>query len=726
MSRRTLSVRPYPCCRRRATAAAVLAVCAVALAAAGSAAAASQRPAKPRNLHVVSTSAHTVVLAWTRTARRFVVVKNSRRRAIVRTRYYAYRHLRCGRPFRFGVRALNRGGRVSRIARIRARTRPCRAPSAEGPPTSVHAPGLSGNIQVGGVLTTSSGTWAGTAPMTYSYEWLRCDSTGSGCVSILGAESSTYLVSAADVDSRLRARVTAANDLGSADATSAATGLVDAQPPPPPPPPPTAGTCTGTDIRYTSTAAGSSAQIVFDLGSSTYACGRFANGDWYVVGPAVIRQITPAIVGSGASLRNGVDVNPAVTSGNAQRWDGRLEGVQNPTVSFPYIAQPGQSVVKYVSNNPGGECPDRHCGKFAAVLTVLGSAPASPETTFRPPYWGSYKPLFSTSSLDLGLLKRLSSSAVDAKISRAEATRRTAHFRLDNSPSSVAAGGELEPVDAFYEGNAWGANVLRADAEVALWLLLDNACAAPPCSAAADQAAKLPVLIGFVQNGIDLWAGTRGGLNITRGGGGNSAGKLFLEVFAATFLRSSQMAADIAAAPERNFWETYSLYRGANGKALWGQMWHNGDFGAWEQAYWADLDACPNCNTRDPYGLVDGGARPGSSYQRATMLPTKYMALVLRLVPEMDAYWPGQHESVVTEYADRTVAAGALTIPDTCATKHGTYGVDYGPNGSGGCIRHNQGQTGGRVPQYNGTTVDGEGQGSRRSVFGDQMWIAYR
>lgn len=638
----------------------------------------------------------------------------------MRTRVYTFRNLACGRSFRFGVRAINRYGRLSTTATIRAATRPC--PPVDGPPVVAHAPTLTGIAVVGETLTTSDGTWGGAAPFTYAYEWLRCDTTGSTCAAIPGEVSSTYLIAAADDGSRLRVRVTATNSIGSADAYTAASGIVSVAPPPPPPPPPpspTSGMCTGTDIRYTSTA--SSAQIVFDLGSITYACGRFANGDWYVVGPAVIRQITPAIVGSGGSLRNGVDVNPAVTSGNAQRWDGRLEGVQNPSVSFPYTAQPGQSIVKYVSNNPGGSCPDRRCGRFAAVLTVLASAPASPETTFRPPYWGSYKPLISTNSLDLSLLRRLGSSAVPAKISRSEAIRRTTHFRLDNSPSGVASGGELEPIDAYHEGEAWGADVLRADSEVAFWLLLDNACASPPCSAAADQAAKLPVLIGFVQNGIDLWAGTRGGLNITRGGGGNSAGKLLLEAFAATFLRDSQIAADIAAAPERNFWETFSLYRGVNGKALWGQMWHNGDFEAWEESYWDDLDACTNCSTRDPYGLVDGGARPGTSYQRNTMLPTKYMALVLRLIPAMAVYWPDQHETVVMDYADRVVAAGALTIPDTCAKKEGTYGVSYGPNGSGGCIRGAA-----RVPQYHGDTVDGEGTGARRSTFGDQMWAAYR
>ena len=281
---------------------------------------------------------------------------------------------------------------------------------------------------------------------------------------------------------------------------------------------------------------------------------------------------------------------------------------------------------------------------------MLASAPASPETTFRPPYWGSYKPLLSTTSLDLSLLRRLSSSAVPAKISRSEAIRRTVHFRLDNSPSSVAAGGELEPVDAFHEGNAWGTNVLRADTEVAFWLMLDNACASPPCSAAADQAAKLPVLIGFVQNGIDLWGGTRGGLNHNRGGGGNAAGKLFLEVFAATALESTQMASDMAAsvaANESNFWETHSLYRGVNGRRCGARVAH-GNREAWEELYWDELDAGRTATRATRTG--SSRRRPaGSWYQRSTMLPTKYMALVLRLIPGTAPYGPDQHETVITD-----------------------------------------------------------------------------
>ena len=683
-------------------------------------------PAAPTGLHVVSVTQTTATIAWDRSGYpNFVISKGASDLATIADTTYTYAGLGCNVRFNASVAGITSAGQRSSSTTVSVRTAACGPtpppppPPAPVAPANMAAPTLSGDVAINGTLTTTTGSWSGTTPLAHAYAWERCNALGAGCVVVPVAVDASYSVTFMDVGWRLRVRVTATNAAGAASAYSALTDVV-ADPAPAPPPAPTGGrTCTGADITYRSSV--SSAEIVFDLGGNAYPCGQFANGDWFVVGPAVVSQITPAIIGSGASLRHGVDVNPSVTSGNNQRWDGRLAGIQPTLVTFPYTAQPGQSIVKYVSNAPGGSCPDKRCGRFAAVLTVLASAPASPATTFRPPYWGTYKPLISTSDLDTSLLSRLSSSAVPAKISRAEVLARTRHLRLDTSPSSVAGGGGLEPVDAFHEGNAWGANVLRADAEVALWLLLDNACTAPPCSAEADLAAKMPVLIGFVQNGLDLWAGTRAGLNLNRGGGGNGAGKLFLEVFAATLLRSSPMSAEIAAANDRLFWETFSLYRGVNGTALWGQMWPNADRAAWESSYWQNLNACSNCSTRDPYGLVDGGARPGTAYQRSTMLPTKYMALVLHRIPAMADYWPDLHEEVVMEYADRVVSSGALSLPDECAPKGGTYGVDYGPDGQGGCIKGS-----GRVPADHGTTVDGAGPGQRRSVFGDQMWVAYR
>src|SRR5207249_2883835 len=53
------------------------------------------------------------------------------------------------------------------------------ASSSSGPPSVVSAPVISGTAQVGQTLTSSTGTWNGTQPLSYSYQWYRCDSGGN-------------------------------------------------------------------------------------------------------------------------------------------------------------------------------------------------------------------------------------------------------------------------------------------------------------------------------------------------------------------------------------------------------------------------------------------------------------------------------------------------------------------------------------------------------------------
>jgi hypothetical protein len=57
------------------------------------------------------------------------------------------------------------------------------------------------------------------------YRWQRC---GSSCVDV-GSNQASYLLSSADVGSRVQVVVTASNSAGSASATSAQTGVVAAQ-----------------------------------------------------------------------------------------------------------------------------------------------------------------------------------------------------------------------------------------------------------------------------------------------------------------------------------------------------------------------------------------------------------------------------------------------------------------------------------------------------------------
>jgi hypothetical protein len=96
---------------------------------------------------------------------------------------------------------------------------------AADPPANTQLPSISGSAVAGQMLSASAGTW--TSPATYTYQWLRCDSTGGSCVSISGATGTTYVLISADVGKTLRVTVTATNDAGtSSPATSAQTAKV--------------------------------------------------------------------------------------------------------------------------------------------------------------------------------------------------------------------------------------------------------------------------------------------------------------------------------------------------------------------------------------------------------------------------------------------------------------------------------------------------------------------
>jgi hypothetical protein len=95
------------------------------------------------------------------------------------------------------------------------------------PPRNTALPTITGQARVGRTLTASTGTWTGSLPMSFSYQWLRCTTTSlSSCVAISGANGQAYVVTSGDVDRRLRVRVTATNAGGTGTATSNATGKV--------------------------------------------------------------------------------------------------------------------------------------------------------------------------------------------------------------------------------------------------------------------------------------------------------------------------------------------------------------------------------------------------------------------------------------------------------------------------------------------------------------------
>lgn len=84
-------------------------------------------------------------------------------------------------------------------------------PECGDPPENIVTPTTTGNDYVGQILSGTDGTWTGTAPITYEYQWQRDG------VDIPGATASTFTLTSADADKEIRRGVRGVN----VDGTSA-------------------------------------------------------------------------------------------------------------------------------------------------------------------------------------------------------------------------------------------------------------------------------------------------------------------------------------------------------------------------------------------------------------------------------------------------------------------------------------------------------------------------
>jgi hypothetical protein len=140
-----------------------------------------------------------------------------------------------GTTLRVTVTARNAGGSARASSRrtrvvLASRTRRVVQPT---PPAVTSSPTVSGTAQDGQTLNATTGSWTGTTPIAYAYQWQRCDSTGNSCNAIAGGTATTYTSTSTDVGNTLKFTVRASNMAGSAIASSAPTAVVVSPPPPP-------------------------------------------------------------------------------------------------------------------------------------------------------------------------------------------------------------------------------------------------------------------------------------------------------------------------------------------------------------------------------------------------------------------------------------------------------------------------------------------------------------
>ena len=147
-----------------------------------------------------------------------------------------------------------------------------------------------------------------------------------------------------------------------------------------------------------------------------YPVGRFANGDFWVVGPVKIIGINPPSKAGLDStnpgrIKNGSMINPSPVNPKqgydssmvANTYDSELNVAFNVSAGNPLFLQAHSSLISSISVEEAGHRPQL---QTAAVLTILDNP--APDGSFRPPYCGSDKSIrFNKNQLNFSVLDNL-------------------------------------------------------------------------------------------------------------------------------------------------------------------------------------------------------------------------------------------------------------------------------------------------------------------------------
>jgi hypothetical protein len=284
--------------------------------------------------------------------------------------------------------------------------------------------------------------------------------------------------------------------------------------------------------------------------------GQFANGDWWVLGPVTITNISPKTGDAGVDFSNGSMINiiPGEPQGlyrngsdNHPENSPRYDATKNISLRLPVTVPPGSSVYSTMNNpdtwkgsyNALGQLTldadaERVWFKETAVLTVLGTEPAA--GSFRPPWAGTdktIKPNWTVSSLDFSVLRSLPIPVLANAPSLAwceEATRRPLlemNFNWLNSNWKAAWTGK----PGGYPRRTYGREVAGVASGAGL-LLNTN----------LSDTQKQTLAIHMVQWGIDTYGLLLNGMQF-QGSGGHQNGRLLPLYIAAKMLNDPDMLA---------------------------------------------------------------------------------------------------------------------------------------------------------------------------------------
>ncbi len=276
-----------------------------------------------------------------------------------------------------------------------------------------------------------------------------------------------------------------------------------------------------------------------------YRIGQYVNGDFWVIGPVAITSIDPPSENNAGIITNGSMINPDPNSYENQGFDSRMNNLQyvhELNVARPYdidlstdnmlIIPTGSSLISSISGEEGTAANDSYID-IMAIVTIVSEVPVS--NSFRPSYVGVDKSsLFNTGDIDYSLLPQL------AKVSNIPTIEEvTAYFEkpwIDYISQWTT--GQLIPE---MNGPIYGREYAKQTSIAALMLSLDF-----------TSQEKEPLLIRYIQLGIDLYGAFIGGARWEASGGWMQGRKLPI-VFAAAIFKDTGMQNAIGSVVDDNF-----------------------------------------------------------------------------------------------------------------------------------------------------------------------------
>ncbi len=525
------------------------------------------------------------------------------------------------------------------------------------------------------------------------------------------------------------------------------------------------GGVVSTGNSITQSAAGVNITWQFNCNGRPCKYGQFVTGDYWVVPiddlnanttHVTLTNILPASSTDdvGALLTNGAEINPVFDEyqGIISSY-GTYLASRNIMNQLPYLVSPGSSIFKGIvsatttaTNTPvlsNAKCRQAPgCVVSSAVLTVLSSIPTDNGlSVFRPPFYGTWKPLFSTYNVKPERLP--SSSVISSELGvsfLSEVTRIKNTWSVPQYELGTFSDGFRDLVPAYAMSNYAAIHANAYNYDVLLMFgseyVLD----------------KLPAIYSLMQRGIDKYGMFVDDVAFGSGAGQRLGKKPPIVFFASlyddqTVIDNIRVVAASTTVEARNvFQEDSQIKVGVGGVPIWGDTDNGGEDDYWKRYFleWKSQNGRTNAGSDangamlDPYGYIDGppgGPVPtlgsGRTYQPVSSPALMQFAFLQLLMPWFKY---ANSDTQIIDYMDRFhrgygvagFSGGYWSAPDPCAgldvreadicEPGGSgctyYRVTWGPDPAnpGQCLRHsaNPLTTGnGRWPGFHGTSTGG-------------------